>query len=98
VEQGCLVQITAASLLGELGRPARKAAERFLKSGLVDIVASDAHSPTGARRPRFAPALKRLRRLVGEEKTFELLCGCPGRLVGALSGGPLRQRRGAASR
>lgn len=43
VQAGALVQVTAASLDGRGGRPARAAAEELLARGLVHVVASDAH-------------------------------------------------------
>jgi protein-tyrosine phosphatase len=45
VEQGAIVQLTAASLDGRLGRASRKTAFRLLELGLAHSVASDAHSP-----------------------------------------------------
>jgi protein-tyrosine phosphatase len=45
VEQGALVQVTAASVDGRLGRSARRAAMRLLDLGLAHVVASDAHMP-----------------------------------------------------
>ncbi len=45
VDQGALVQITAASLDGRLGPAAKLTAERLLGLGLVDVIASDAHGP-----------------------------------------------------
>ncbi|MBU4563816.1 MAG: hypothetical protein KMY53_12310 [Desulfarculus sp.] len=44
VGQGCLVQVTAASLTGKLGSAPRKTAEALLSLGLVNLLASDAHS------------------------------------------------------
>lgn len=45
VEGGALVQITAASLDGRLGRGPRAASQRLLELELVHLLASDAHSP-----------------------------------------------------
>ena len=45
VEQGALVQLTAASVDGRLGRTSRKTAFRLLELGLAHLVASDAHTP-----------------------------------------------------
>ena len=45
VAGGALVQVTAASLDGRLGRRTRAAAERLLEQGLVHVLASDAHGP-----------------------------------------------------
>ncbi|MEO7650191.1 MAG: CpsB/CapC family capsule biosynthesis tyrosine phosphatase, partial [Bryobacteraceae bacterium] len=40
---GCLVQVTALSLLGRFGKQAKAFADLLLQNRLVDIVASDAH-------------------------------------------------------
>ena len=45
VEAGALVQLTAASLDGRLGRAPRAAGLELLDRGLAHLVASDAHSP-----------------------------------------------------
>lgn len=45
VEAGALVQLTAASLDGRLGRGARRRSLELLDSGLAHLIASDAHAP-----------------------------------------------------
>jgi protein-tyrosine phosphatase len=45
VESGTIVQVTAASLDGRLGRASQNAAERLIRLGLVHVLASDAHGP-----------------------------------------------------
>ena len=45
VRLGALVQLTAASLDGRVGRSSRKAAARLLELGLAHVLASDAHTP-----------------------------------------------------
>ena len=45
VEQGALVQLTAASLDGRLGRRSRAAAFELLERSLAHLLASDAHGP-----------------------------------------------------
>ena len=45
VRAGALVQITAASLDGRLGRSSREAAGRLLELRLAHVLASDAHTP-----------------------------------------------------
>lgn len=42
---GALVQVTAASLDGRLGRRVKQACERLLELELVHVLASDAHAP-----------------------------------------------------
>lgn len=45
VDAGALVQITAASLEGRIGRPSRSAAQAMIENGLAHLLASDAHTP-----------------------------------------------------
>ena len=45
VRMGALVQLTAASLDGRIGRSSQKAAVRLLELGLAHVLASDAHTP-----------------------------------------------------
>jgi protein-tyrosine phosphatase len=47
VESGVLTSITAASMEGRFGKPARRLCVQMLKDGLVHDVASDAHSARG---------------------------------------------------
>jgi len=57
VDAGALVQVTAASVDGRLGRRARKTAAALLELGLVHLLASDAHEPDSFRlsmRPALA--------------------------------------------
>jgi protein-tyrosine phosphatase len=49
VEAGALVQLTAASVDGRLGRECRKAARELIAAGHAHVIASDAHWP-GLRR------------------------------------------------
>ncbi len=81
VEHGCLVQITAGSLLGAFGRPARQAAERFLKAGLVHVVATDAHAADGPRAPALKRAANRLASLAGGQTARSLLWENPKRII-----------------
>lgn len=60
VELGALVQVTAASVDGRLGRSARRAAMRLLDLGLAHVVASDAHMP-GVRAVGMSRAAEALR-------------------------------------
>ena len=48
VQQGALLQITARSFIAPESRPVHKTALRMLESGMVSIIASDAHTPKGA--------------------------------------------------
>ncbi len=55
VEEGCYVQITAGSLVGQFGARAQAVAAELLERCWVQAVASDAHN-TGGRRPRMRDA------------------------------------------
>jgi len=46
VEAGMLVQLTAASVDGRLGRQAQGASRTLLELGLAHLIASDAHAPS----------------------------------------------------
>ena len=43
VKQGILAQVTATSLVGTFGKQVQRTAKEFVKCGLVQVVASDAH-------------------------------------------------------
>ena len=45
VEAGALVQLTAASVDGRLGRPTANCARRLIERELAHLIASDAHAP-----------------------------------------------------
>ena len=60
VAAGALVQLTAASIEGRLGRRCRKAAEELIAAGNAHLIASDAHWP-GLRRAGTSNAAVSLR-------------------------------------
>lgn len=65
VASGCLMQITAGSLLGTFGSTARRIAEWCVQKRLVHFVASDAHDT--AHRPfGMSPAFAAVRTLADE--------------------------------
>ncbi|HEX4142111.1 MAG TPA: CpsB/CapC family capsule biosynthesis tyrosine phosphatase [Pirellulales bacterium] len=64
VDAGCLMQITAGSLLGAFGPQSQSVAERLASDGLVHFVSTDAHG-LKSRRPRLAAAHGRMTELVG---------------------------------
>ncbi len=72
VDQGCLMQVTAGSLLGTFGPDSQHLAESMLLQGMVHFLATDAHSPT-QRRPRMQQAYQRVCELT-DLRTADLLC------------------------
>ena len=89
VEHGALAQVTATSVAGGFGPEARHAAEEMLRRGLVHILASDTHRPTGLREPFLAGAASRVTELVGADATHALLYGNPASIVADGPGSPI---------
>jgi protein-tyrosine phosphatase len=71
VEHGCLMQVTAGSLTGDLGSQYQRFGEWMLGEGLVHFVASDAHGAR-SRRPRLRPAFERVRDLTDPQTAVDL--------------------------
>jgi len=76
IHMGCLVQITAQSLLGRFGRQAEKSAWQMLHRGLVHFVASDAHSVED-RPPRLDLAFEALSSRIGQSQAQLLIMENP---------------------
>ena len=76
VDYGCLMQVTAGSLMGTFGPGSQQMSEWMLEEGLVDFLATDAHSPR-ARRPLMQRAFERAADLVGDETAIDLCCRNP---------------------
>ena len=80
VESGCLMQVTAGSLIGAFGTRIRRFAERMVGDGLVHFLATDAHGPR-SRRPLLRRSLGRVVELAGEQAARELCGDNPARVV-----------------
>ncbi|NOY69175.1 MAG: hypothetical protein GXP53_06735 [Deltaproteobacteria bacterium] len=74
------VQITAGSLTGLFGREIKKCAIHLLKKGVVDVMASDAHTPTH-RRPILSNALKKAEKIIGTQKARDLVFKNPTAII-----------------
>lgn len=66
IEQGAYAQMTTHSLLGGFGRQVRRTAWSLCESGLVHLVASDAHHPE-RRGFRMREAYAAIRERMGEQ-------------------------------
>jgi protein-tyrosine phosphatase len=64
VGQGCLVQVTAQSLLGRFGSEARRVCRELIQRGLAHFVASDGHDSQD-RPPRLDLAYEQVTRRYG---------------------------------
>ncbi len=80
VELGALVQITAASLLGTLGRGPREVAHALVDSGLVHFVASDCHD-LERRPPGLSAAAKLIADHWGESLAHQLVQQNPAAII-----------------
>jgi len=80
VEQGCLMQITAGSLLGAFGHKSQVLCETMLGEGLVHFVATDAHA-VRARRPLLSAAFARTAELTSWETAESLFSENPRRVA-----------------
>jgi protein-tyrosine phosphatase len=80
VKLGCLVQITAMSLTGEFGPRAQAVSERYMKEGLVHLIATDAHD-TEKRPPILSRALRRAEALVGADAARAMVFETPAAIV-----------------
>ena len=72
VEKGCLMQVTAGSLMGTFGPASQKMSEWMLSEGLVHFIATDAHG-TRSRRPLIQRAYDRVAQLT-DINTADDLC------------------------
>jgi protein-tyrosine phosphatase len=72
IRLGCLVQVTASSLMGRFGQRAQAASRDLLKKNWVHIIASDAHG-VERRAPSMAKAYAALQSEYGQQ-TADRLC------------------------
>ena len=71
VSKGCLLQVTADSLSGRLGRRVKETACALMAEGLVHFVASDAHDPV-KRPPLLLQGFRHAAELVGQSQAARL--------------------------
>ncbi|WP_107853129.1 tyrosine-protein phosphatase [Oceanimonas marisflavi] len=71
VQQGCLFQLTAASVTGYFGHSTQALAEQLLKEGIVTVLASDAHNMQ-YRPPMLNEGRRAAELIVGEVTAIQL--------------------------
>jgi protein-tyrosine phosphatase len=76
IRKGCLGQVTAMSLTGELGPRIKQVAERLLTNRLIHFIASDAHSLDG-RPPILSEAVRVAGKIVGKEEAQKMVTEYP---------------------
>lgn len=88
VEGGLLTQVTAGSVLGTMGKPARKMAMDLLRAGQVHFIATDAHN-TRSRPPLLGAAHAAIAREFTTAYADQLCLGNP---AAAFEGRPLPEQ------
>ena len=91
VDAGCLMQITASSIIGGMGPECQELAHWMLREGLAHFIATDAHGAK-SRRPLLRRAFDEVASLVDDTTAVDLCTVNPG-LVAAGEPVPLGRRR-----
>ncbi|AMY00685.1 CpsB/CapC family capsule biosynthesis tyrosine phosphatase [Mesorhizobium ciceri] len=73
---GCLIQLTADSIIGAFGRTALYYSEKLIDEGRVDIIASDTHG-ANRRRPGLSQAVDAAAKRCGEDEAYNMVVGRP---------------------
>jgi len=71
-----LIQITAASLTGDMGPDVRECASYLLRKDVVSVIATDAHSSV-RRRPVLSEGLRVAEGIIGRERASRLVGANP---------------------
>ena len=82
-QMGCMLQMNAETVLRSHGMLGDKWAKRALKTGMIDVVASDMHN-LSSRKPNMADARQMLKRDFGEKAAKRLTEEVPRRILGIL--------------
>jgi protein-tyrosine phosphatase len=80
VEVGCLMQVTAGSLVGTFGPASKALSEAMIKAGHVHFLSTDAHR-SKSRRPLLRRAFECAAELVGAAAATKMCCENPGLVV-----------------
>lgn len=72
IEQGNYVQVNSLSIIGILGKEAKRTAEILLKHRMVHFIGTDAHT-SRIRSPRIKEALEQMRQWADNEYVEEIL-------------------------
>jgi protein-tyrosine phosphatase len=80
---GCLMQVTAGSVVGTFGPEIQEFSEWMISEGMVHFLATDAHGPK-SRRPLLGRAFDWAEDLVGYDAAYRMCCENPSRVIGSL--------------
>ena len=79
-ENGVLFQCNYGSAIGQYGHDAKKTLKKLLKYNLVSLFGSDVHRPNTIY-PNIDEALEKIKKLIGEEKLYELTTLNPEKII-----------------
>jgi len=82
IKKGALIQVTAMSVTGGFGSSAQTSVFNLLKKGLVDIIATDAHS-VSKRPPILSAAVDKASEVIGKESVMDMVYETPLKIVEA---------------
>ena len=82
-ENGVLFQCNFGSAIGQYGHDAKKTLKKLLKYNLVSFFGSDVHRPNTIYS-NMDEALEKLKKLIGEEKLYELTTLNPEKIINNL--------------
>lgn len=80
VNAGALIQITAMSVTGDFGHQVQDCALKWVRSGLVHVIATDAHSAQ-RRPPVLSRTVKVLEESIGAEQTQTIIHDNPTKIL-----------------
>ncbi|MDK2759643.1 MAG: hypothetical protein KYX66_23250 [Blastomonas fulva] len=83
IEQGCLLQVTAASVAGEFGKAARELSHALLHEDRITVLASDAHN-LKYRPPVLSRGVQCAAHIVGDAKAQALVMYNPWEIASSL--------------
>jgi len=72
VKMGCLLQLTAGSIIGQFGSAAQQRSEEILKADWAHVIATDAHNCKN-RPPVLMAGQKAAADVIGEKLAFDLV-------------------------
>ncbi|WP_348728353.1 CpsB/CapC family capsule biosynthesis tyrosine phosphatase [Rheinheimera texasensis] len=83
---GCLFQLTASSLLGDLGDRHQQCAEFLVRQRIYQVMATDCHN-LQRRPPKLRLARQTLAQLTDDDYAEALVCGHPAQITATLDFG-----------
>ncbi|MCE0557082.1 CpsB/CapC family capsule biosynthesis tyrosine phosphatase [Motilimonas sp. E26] len=81
IEQGCLMQITAGSLLGVFGERSLARGKALLVEGSATVIATDAHNLSN-RPPVLSGGYQKAKEWLGEAAATKLVLDTPAEIIG----------------